>query len=169
MAARHVRCFRGHRRPEGTHWPDIIFRDCLELAFKNRRIDSHEHPILKALAGGTVMLDSFREVVFCDFEFQAEPGERPAVHCLVAHELRSGRRHRLWEGELGNRPPFPTGPDVLFVAYYASAELGCFLSLGWQMPERILDLYRRVPLSHQWTTPHERTGPAGCPRAFWPG
>jgi hypothetical protein len=39
------------------------------------------------------------------------------------------------------QPPFPIGPEALFVAYYASAELGCFLALGWLMPARILDLY----------------------------
>ena len=38
------------------------------------------------------------------------------------------------------QPPFPTGPDSLFVAYYASAEIGCFLSLGWPVPARVLDL-----------------------------
>ena len=31
--------------------------------------------------------------------------------------------------------------DVLFVAFYASAELGCYRVLGWPMPERILDLF----------------------------
>ena len=31
--------------------------------------------------------------------------------------------------------------DTLFVAYYASAELGCHLALGWPVPARILDLY----------------------------
>src|SRR5262249_17941810 len=36
---------------------------------------------------------------------------------------------------------YPVGPDVLFVAYYASAELGCHLALGWPMPARVLDLY----------------------------
>ncbi|MFO0892581.1 MAG: DNA polymerase, partial [Isosphaeraceae bacterium] len=30
---------------------------------------------------------------------------------------------------------------MLFVAYYASAELGCHLALEWPMPERVLDLY----------------------------
>ena len=30
---------------------------------------------------------------------------------------------------------------LFFVAYYASAELGCHLALGWPMPARILDLY----------------------------
>jgi DNA polymerase I len=33
------------------------------------------------------------------------------------------------------------GPDTLFVAYYASAEIGCHLSLGWPVPERVLDLF----------------------------
>ena len=30
---------------------------------------------------------------------------------------------------------------MLFVAYYAPAELSCFLALGWPLPARILDLY----------------------------
>ncbi|QEG36313.1 hypothetical protein [Bythopirellula goksoeyrii] len=32
-------------------WPEITFRDVLALTFKNRRIDSYEHPILKSLRG----------------------------------------------------------------------------------------------------------------------
>ena len=43
--------------------------------------------------------------------------------------------------QFGPAPPYATGPDVLFVAYYASAELGCYRVLGWPMPERILDLF----------------------------
>jgi hypothetical protein len=38
-------------------------------------------------------------------------------------------------------PPYPIGPDTLFVAYLASAELGCHLALGWPLPARVLDLY----------------------------
>src|SRR5262249_48218614 len=38
-------------------------------------------------------------------------------------------------------PPYAIGPDVLFVAYFASAELNCYRVLGWPMPARILDLY----------------------------
>jgi hypothetical protein len=62
---------------------------------------------------------------------------------MVARELRSGRLIRLWRDDLFvlRRPPFDCGPESLFVAYYASAELGCFLALGWAMPVRILDLY----------------------------
>ncbi len=83
----------------------------------------------------------FREIVAADFEFAVSPGERPDPVCLVAREIHSGRRFRLWRDELGRVPPYATGPDVLFVAYFASAELGCYRVLGWPMPERILDLF----------------------------
>jgi DNA polymerase-1 len=87
------------------------------------------------------VLDAFREIVVADFEFEARHGERPVPVCLVAHELRSGRRFRIFENEFGSTPPYATGPDALFVAFYASAELGCYRVLGWPMPERILDLF----------------------------
>jgi DNA polymerase I len=87
------------------------------------------------------MLDAFREVWCVDFEFGAPPGERPDVRCLVARNLKTGQTLRLMRDELGRRPPYPTGPDCLFVAYYASAELGCHMALKWPMPERVLDLF----------------------------
>ena len=78
-----------------------------------------------------------------DFEFRALDGERPEPVCMVARELRGGRSLELWADELRAcaSPPFDVGPDALFVAFYASAELGCFLALGWPMPARILDLF----------------------------
>ena len=87
--------------------------------------------------------EPFREVWLVDFEFSAPPGERPAVVCLVARELNSGRLIRLWEDEIAqlDRPPYPTDRQSLFVAYYASAELGCHLALGWPLPECVLDLF----------------------------
>ena len=88
-------------------------------------------------------LDAYREVWLVDFEFSAPPGERPTPVCLVAREFRSGRTLRLWQDDLRGRriPPYPIGPDTLFVAYFASAELGCHLALGWPLPARVLDLY----------------------------
>jgi DNA polymerase I len=83
----------------------------------------------------------FREVWAIDFEFCAPAGENPEPVCLVAWELRSGRRVRVWRDEFGASPPYPTGPDVLLVAYYASAEISCHLALGWPVPERVLDLF----------------------------
>jgi hypothetical protein len=84
----------------------------------------------------------FRQAWAVDFEFTAPPGERPVPLCAVARELRSGRLVRVWLAD-GAPPeaPFGTGPDSLFIAYYASAELGCCLALDWPFPVRVLDLY----------------------------
>ena len=37
--------------------------------------------------------------------------------------------------------PFEVADDVLFVAYYASAESSCFDMLGWPRPRRVFDLF----------------------------
>src|SRR5208337_3142694 len=83
----------------------------------------------------------YREIVLVDFEFVAQPGERPEPVCLVAKLLRSGRTIRLRYDQFGSSPPYPVDVNTLFVAYYASAELGCHRALGWPMPARILDLF----------------------------
>ena len=89
------------------------------------------------------MLDAlpYADIWAVDFEFGAGPGENPEPVCLVAWELRSGRKLRVWQDGFGVAPPYPTDPSALFVAYYASAEIGCHLALGWPLPERVLDLF----------------------------
>jgi DNA polymerase-1 len=86
-------------------------------------------------------LRDFREIWFVDFEYQSLPGEHVLPHCLVSHELRSGRRVRLWRDELGSQPPYPTDQDSLFCSYNTIAEMSCHLSLGWPLPVSILDLF----------------------------
>lgn len=88
-------------------------------------------------------LSPFKQIWAVDFEFQQPAGERPVPVCLVAQEIRSGRLVRLWQDDLRSRrqPPYPVDAESLFIAYYASAELGCHLALGWPMPARILDLF----------------------------
>jgi DNA polymerase I len=83
----------------------------------------------------------YRAVWAVDFEFIAHPGGRPVPVCLVAHELHSGRTIRLWRNQFGPTPPYSVDAGSLFIAFYASAELGCHRALGWPMPERILDLF----------------------------
>jgi hypothetical protein len=87
------------------------------------------------------MLDAlpFRHVIAADFEFEVGAGERPRP--VLAKDLRSSQEWRLWRDEFGAMPPFPTGADALFTAFYASAELGCFKALGWPMPANVLDLF----------------------------
>jgi DNA polymerase-1 len=84
----------------------------------------------------------FAEAWCVDFEYRAAPGEHPFVVCMVGRELHSGREIRLWRGELlaMHRPPFDLDRAVV-VAFYASAEVSCFLELGWPLPRNLIDLY----------------------------
>ena len=86
-------------------------------------------------------LHRFTEIWLVDTEYVSRPGERPVPVCLVAWEFRTKRKIRLWQDELGTLPPYSLGPESLFVAYLASAEIGFHLALGWPKPARILDLY----------------------------
>src|SRR6266511_2392192 len=100
----------------------------------------------------------FKGLWAVDFEFEAPPGEAPRPVCMVARELRSGRLLRLWRDALPAQPPFPVGPDSLFIAYAAQAELGCFLELGWALPQRVLDLYAEFSeATNGWKRPHGRS------------
>ena len=81
-----------------------------------------------------------------DFEFHPErgvEGNRPYPVCLVTHELVTGVTTRFWRDALlqMKNAPFPTDANSLCVAYFASAEIDCFLSLGWPIPANLLDLY----------------------------
>jgi hypothetical protein len=85
----------------------------------------------------------FREVWCVDFEFRSDPGERPWVVCMAANELIGGRRIWMWRNELLalQKAPFDTGADVALIAFFSSAELGCFLELGWPLPANVIDLF----------------------------
>ena len=85
----------------------------------------------------------FSQVWAVDFEFTAPAGERPDPVCLVAWELRSGTKVRLWRDELRGRrlPPYSLGPDSLFVSYFASggrcAHCGAAISARYPVVEAI--------------------------------
>lgn len=81
-----------------------------------------------------------------DFEFRpanGREGNPPEPICLVVREYPSGNTRRYWRGELLDMQsaPFPVNPRAMSVAYFASAEMDCFLSLGWALPDNLLDLF----------------------------
>ena len=92
-----------------------------------------------------VSWDAFDTITVLDFEFHAPSGSRPAPICVVAHEVRSGRTMRRWHDALATPLPFG-GPRDLVIAYYASAEIGCYLALGWPTPKNLVDLYTEFRL-----------------------
>ena len=89
------------------------------------------------------MSENFGTIVVCDFEYEIEDGDLPDPLCMVAHVLDEKLQHvrtiRLWRGEFGATTPFDIGPDALFIAYSAWAEMTCFKVLGWRFPVHIFD------------------------------
>ena len=62
------------------------------------------------------------------------------LFALLQNRLRQAKKTKLRIVE-GVQCPLPAGQEYLYVAYFASAEWNCFLSLGWDLPARIIDLY----------------------------
>ena len=88
------------------------------------------------------MIPEIYKRVWCvDFEYSHKPGGLLEPLCMVAREIRSGKLMRFWLGSSPLECPIPFGKSDLLVAYTASAEIGCFLALGWVLPENVLDLY----------------------------
>ena len=75
-----------------------------------------------------------------DYEFLAD-GNPPRPICYVAQNVDTGEIIRHWITGKEASPEYPTDNDTLFVAYFASAELGCHISLNFPRPANVLDLY----------------------------
>lgn len=89
---------------------------------------------------------TLRDCITLDFEFrpiEGREGNPTEVICMVAHEIRTGKYHHLFQEDLYGlkAPPFPIDETTIVVAYFASAEMACFKALGWPMPKNVLDLY----------------------------
>lgn len=85
-------------------------------------------------------LEAFQEIWAVDFEFYAPNGERPHPLCVVARNVRTGEVLRRWLETDPSPPPF-LSRDHLYVAFYASAEIGCHHALKWTIPSHICDLF----------------------------
>lgn len=113
-------------------------------------------------------LSDFTDGVFLiDFEFRPENGREgntPEPVCLVVKDFLSGVTSRYWKDDIHSRSsaPFSVGRDALCVAYFASAEMDCFLKLGWQLPENVLDLYVEFRCLTNGTTPPNGAGLLGA-------
>jgi hypothetical protein len=73
------------------------------------------------------------------------PGEQ-ALHPLsvVVHELMSGRSWRYYGDALDalrGTCPFDVGHGALWVSTHGAGDLQCFLTLGWPLPEHVIDTF----------------------------
>jgi len=85
--------------------------------------------------------DSFQERWVLDYEFLAGSGEPQTPICYVAKNVDTGEVIRHWISGNENAPEYPVHDKALIVAYFASAEMGCHIPLGFQIPPYLLDLY----------------------------
>src|ERR1700730_10320776 len=101
----------------------------------------------------------FRRIVVCDTEYEVTSGGLPDLLCLVAYvsdeNLQHVRTIRRWRGEFGSKPPFDVGPDTLFCAYSAWAELTIFKVMGWSFPVHVFDLHTAYLAASNFLLPYD--------------
>jgi DNA polymerase-1 len=92
----------------------------------------------------------FKRAFSIDFEYRADPGERPHIWCLAVRDHATGETKKWWRNGLllMSQPPFPTDSDTLVYSYAMTAEMSCFKQLGWKPPEYLLDLFAE----YRWAT-----------------
>ena len=93
----------------------------------------------------------FKHIIAIDFEFEfggharwkrrAGPAKGRGRSAWWRRNCAAARHGDCGATEFESQPPFPIGADTVLVAYYASAELGCFRALGWPPPIYVLDLF----------------------------
>jgi hypothetical protein len=76
----------------------------------------------------------------CDFEFQSNGGDIPQPFCYVAKNLQTEKIIKRWLRR-NEKPEYPIDTKHLFIAFFASAELGCHYALNFAIPPYILDLF----------------------------
>jgi hypothetical protein len=103
--------------------------------------------------------ENFASIVVCDFEYEVTDGDLPIPLCMIAYILDEKLWHirtiRQWRGDFGSGPPFDIGPDTLFVAYSAWAEMTCFMTLGWKFPVHIFDQHTAYLAASNVLLPHD--------------
>jgi len=85
--------------------------------------------------------DDFKESWVVDYEFVSNNGNPQIPICYVAQNVNSGEIISQWLSESEKLPKYPINNSSLFIAYYASAELGCHRSLDFKDPPYVVDLF----------------------------
>ena len=77
-----------------------------------------------------------------DTEYATPLGDPVIPVCVVATEFFSGQHmEQFFDPAQTYACPLPVGKDSLFIAYAAQAEGSCLLSLGWELPNYVIDLH----------------------------
>ena len=87
-------------------------------------------------------ISKFTSVWFVVALARSEPGDAVVAVALAATELRANSVNHFSFGELGSarRPPYPTDATSMIISVDAVAIAAFHVSMGWTLPERIVDL-----------------------------
>ena len=94
-------------------------------------------------------LPSYDHVWLVDFEYGSGESRADASEprCMVAKDYLSKQTVRLWlDGVSKPSCPIDLGSRNLYVTFYAPAEIGCHVALGWRLPARVVDLNAELRL-----------------------
>ena len=112
----------------------------------------------------------YERILSIDFEYEdgGVAGNNPRAVCLVVRDFRSGAVKRYWREELFSMTvaPFDIGSETLVIAYFAPAEMQCFMVLGWPRPENLLDLFAEFRRLTNGKYPAHGNGLIGALRYF---
>ena len=90
--------------------------------------------------GATLAALGERRAWALDFEFVPRRGDSHAVvTCMAAHCVVTDEKRSLWLERVQPPPSCPFAGDELFIAHSVTAEVSCFIALGWPLPTRIID------------------------------
>ena len=90
------------------------------------------------------ILDCFRRVYVIDTEYYGTPDlpDGPVVPvAMQVYEVRSGTWLSMFFEKSDGPYSNPLDLNALYLAFNASAEWNCFLSLGWGLPRNCIDFY----------------------------
>ena len=83
----------------------------------------------------------FTAIYVVDYEFYGSNGDTQIPICYASKNLYTNETVSHWIDGTETKPSYSTDDKTLFIAYAASAEIGCHIPLGFDIPLYILDLY----------------------------
>jgi len=85
--------------------------------------------------------EDFTNIWVVDYEFYGKEGDIKKPICYVGKNLFTNQIISHWIDGTETKPLYSTDNKTLFVAYATSSEIGCHISLKFDIPDYILDLY----------------------------
>lgn len=86
--------------------------------------------------------DDFKNIWVIDYEFNgSDKGNIQNPLCYAGKNLFTNETITHWIDGTETGPLYSTDDDTLIVAFFASAEMGCHIPLGFKIPLYIFDLY----------------------------